>query len=84
MQKAVESEVTSTSAPPEVVAEPAAGEVMHIDFSVGGMTCAHCPPLVAKALKQVEGVVDARVNLATQTASVDFAPSHCGHRVDAD
>ncbi len=74
-QKAVESEVTSTSAPPKAVAEPAAGKVMRIDFAVGGMTCAHCSPLVAKALKQVDGVVNARVRLASQTASVDFDPA---------
>lgn len=47
----------------------------HVKISVGGMTCAHCPPLVAKALKQVDGVIDARVSLATQTASVDFDPA---------
>lgn len=47
---------------------------MHIDFAVRGMTCAHCPPLVAEAPKQVDGVIDVRVNLATQTASIDFNP----------
>lgn len=47
----------------------------HVEISVGEMTCAHCPPLVAKALKQVDGVIDARVSLASQTASVDFDPA---------
>ncbi len=39
-------------------------------FGVTGMTCASCVGRVERALKKVPGVVDASVNLATESASV--------------
>ena len=39
-------------------------------LSIGGMTCASCLVRVEKALKKVEGVTDATVNLATERAEV--------------
>ena len=44
-------------------------------LDIGGMTCASCVGRVEKALRQVDGVRDARVNLATETAAVDFDPA---------
>jgi P-type Cu+ transporter len=41
-------------------------------ISVTGMTCAACSSRVERALKKTEGVVDARVNLATERATVVF------------
>ncbi|HEX9657667.1 MAG TPA: heavy metal translocating P-type ATPase [Bacteroidota bacterium] len=41
-------------------------------FQVEGMTCASCVKRVENALKEVNGVVDASVNLATETASIGF------------
>jgi Cu+-exporting ATPase len=41
-----------------------------LDLKVEGMTCASCVARVEKALKKVPGVVDATVNLATETATV--------------
>ncbi|MEF3367609.1 heavy metal translocating P-type ATPase [Methylocystis sp. 9N] len=41
-----------------------------IELGVGGMTCASCVAHVEKALRGVPGVIDARVNLATERASV--------------
>lgn len=41
-----------------------------IDLKVEGMTCASCVARVEKALRKVPGVVDASVNLATETATV--------------
>ncbi len=45
---------------------------MNAPLSVGiqGMTCASCAARVEKVLKQVPGVTDATVNLATETARV--------------
>ncbi len=40
------------------------------NFSIDGMTCASCVRHVEKALKKVEGVDEAVVNLATEQASV--------------
>ena len=41
-----------------------------VSISVGGMTCAACVRRVENALAQVEGVVEANVNLATARATV--------------
>ena len=39
-------------------------------LKIGGMTCASCVSRVEKALRQVPGVLQAEVNLATETAEV--------------
>ena len=36
----------------------------HVDLSIGGMTCRHCPPMVEKALEGMAGVHAAQVNVA--------------------
>ncbi len=45
-----------------------------LDIGIGGMTCASCVVRVERALKKVPGVSDARVNLATESARVQFLP----------
>src|SRR4051794_2904173 len=47
-------------------------------LDIEGMTCASCVNRVQKALTRVDGVVDASVNLATETASVTYDPSAAG------
>ncbi|MFM0736930.1 heavy metal translocating P-type ATPase [Paraburkholderia xenovorans] len=42
------------------------------ELEIGGMTCASCSARVEKALAKVPGVARASLNLATETASVDF------------
>ncbi|GAA5533527.1 heavy metal translocating P-type ATPase [Deinococcus aluminii] len=49
--------------------------VSHIELGVQGMTCASCVGRVERALKKVDGVLDASVNLATERASVTYLPS---------
>lgn len=41
-----------------------------VDLAIEGMTCASCVARVEKALKKTPGVIDAVVNLATETARV--------------
>ena len=41
-----------------------------LSVSIQGMTCASCSARVEKVLKQLPGVTDATVNLATETATV--------------
>ncbi|MCA0042211.1 heavy metal translocating P-type ATPase [Celeribacter litoreus] len=43
-----------------------------ITFDIQGMTCASCVGRVERALADVEGVTEASVNLAAETASVKF------------
>ncbi|MBM2839727.1 MAG: copper-transporting P-type ATPase [Bacteroidetes bacterium] len=46
-----------------------------ISLPVEGMTCASCVARVEKALKNVDGVQNASVNLATEKATVEFSPA---------
>ncbi|RWA94542.1 MAG: heavy metal translocating P-type ATPase [Mesorhizobium sp.] len=46
-----------------------------LTLRIGGMTCAHCPPAIKKAVRAVKGVQATSVNLATQTAKVDYDPA---------
>ena len=49
-------------------------EKQQITLRVDGMTCASCVHHVEEALKEVPGVSQAQVNLATETAMVDYDP----------
>ena len=69
--------MTTDTAPPET---PPAGDTDApglaegtLRFNVKGMTCASCVRRVERALSGVEGVEGARVNLATEEATVDLA-----------
>lgn len=42
-----------------------------IQFTIQGMTCDHCVNAVTRALKDVPGVVDARVSLESNSAAVE-------------
>lgn len=44
-------------------------------LQISGMTCAACVAVVEKTLKKIPGVVDARVNLATEKATVVHDPA---------
>lgn len=46
-----------------------------ISIKIEGMHCATCSLTVEKALKSVEGIKNAEVNLASNTALVEFDPS---------
>ncbi len=46
-----------------------------LELGVTGMTCAACVGRVERALKKVDGVLDANVNLATERAMVQYLPA---------
>ncbi|MCR3884680.1 MAG: heavy metal translocating P-type ATPase [Methanothrix sp.] len=50
-------------------------DLKRADLKITGMTCASCASAVEEALGGVDGVSGARVNLGTQTASVDLDPT---------
>lgn len=58
---------------------PAAAETITLDIE--GMTCASCVGRVEKALKRVEGVVDAAVNLATERPQSRCLAEQPGKRI---
>lgn len=45
------------------------------ELGIQGMTCASCVGRVERALKKVDGVLSASVNLATERASVTYLPA---------
>ncbi|SMB79133.1 heavy metal translocating P-type ATPase [Deinococcus hopiensis] len=49
--------------------------VSSLELGIQGMTCASCVGRVERALKKVDGVLSASVNLATERASVTYLPS---------
>ena len=54
-----------------------------LTLPIEGMTCASCVGRVEKALKQVPGVSDAVVNLATERATINGAAHHRSQLVDS-
>jgi len=49
-----------------------------VDLPITGMTCANCVQNVERALRKVEGVLRADVNLASERATVEYVPSVVG------
>ncbi|MGB8954583.1 MAG: heavy metal translocating P-type ATPase, partial [Tumebacillaceae bacterium] len=45
------------------------------DFDITGMTCAACATRIEKGLNKMPGVTSATVNLALETARVEFSPA---------
>lgn len=51
------------------------GETMEkVSVKIQGMTCAACSTKVERALKKMEGVIEANVNLALEKATVEYDP----------
>ncbi len=51
-----------------------ADSLMRVDLPITGMTCASCVRTVERALSRTDGVTEASVNLATERATVRYAP----------
>ena len=62
----------TTTAPQDAIAPDDTTEICTLD--IGGMTCASCVRRIEKSLLKLDGVTDARVNLATEVASITYAP----------
>ncbi|ADI15197.1 heavy metal translocating P-type ATPase [Truepera radiovictrix] len=58
--------------------QPETTDLRRLSVGVQGMTCASCVGRVERALKNVEGVEEASVNLATEKANVTFDPQRVG------
>lgn len=58
----------------EMTTETTAG----VRFPVEGMTCASCVNRIERYLRKVDGVDEANVNLATESASVRYDPARVG------
>ena len=54
---------------------PAQADASRLTLPIQGMSCASCAGRVEKALTKVPGVQSAEVNLATERAQVQIAPS---------
>ncbi len=51
-----------------------AGETQTVTLDVPGMTCKFCPITIRKALSKVPGVIEAKSDYASKTATVIFDP----------
>ncbi len=58
-------------------------KLAELSLKVDGMTCASCSARVERALRQVPGVAEASVNLATEKASVTLAGEVSAHTLVA-
>jgi Cu+-exporting ATPase len=63
---------TSSDLSPQQAIHPLAPDETSCILQIDGMTCAACVNRVEKALSRVDGVSRASVNLATETATVQF------------
>ena len=64
-----------------IAAAPAEGRGSgpeRVTLTIGGMTCASCVVHVERALRSVEGVSAASVNLASERATVEYVPGAAG------
>lgn len=50
-------------------------QLERLELDVFGMTCAACSTRIEKVLNKEEGVKQATVNLATESASIEFNPA---------
>ena len=66
---------TTPATPPDTAGSAADAETETGTLDIGGMTCASCVGRIEKALLKLDGVADARVNLATEVASITYAPN---------
>ena len=66
---------TTPATPPDTAGSAADAETETGTLDIGGMTCASCVVRIEKALLKLDGVADARVNLATEVASITYAPN---------
>ena len=48
---------------------------MNKKYKVGGMTCSACSNRVERGVKKMDGIIDANVNLTTETLTVNFDES---------
>src|SRR3954452_9153210 len=66
---------TTFVTPPEITGSAADADIATCTLEIGGMTCASCVGRIEKALLKLDGVADARVNLATEVASITYVPN---------
>jgi len=60
---------------PFTVIPAAEANLQTVVLDVPGMTCNFCPVTVRKALQKVPGVVEARADFESKTATVTFDPA---------
>jgi Cu+-exporting ATPase len=67
--------IKGAGAIPAVAPRQHGESVAEIELSIGGMDCPHCPANVEEALRKLDGVSAAHVNLANRSAHVVYEPS---------
>jgi Cu+-exporting ATPase len=57
------------------VSSPVGGGLKKVEIPITGMSCASCVAKIEKGLSKMSGIADAKVNFATEKATVTFDPS---------
>ena len=70
-----EAQVSKTEVLESIRASGYTPVVDEVTLDIGGMTCANCVTKVERTLNKLDGVLSSSVNLATERASVSFAPN---------
>ena len=70
-QVAFDGPITALTEALDAVGYPAKSS--QADLSIDGMSCASCVAKIERALTSSPGVIEAQVNLATRTATVNYA-----------
>src|SRR5512142_1291204 len=63
---------------PASMTSPTAAPIEIVSFPIEGMTCASCVNRITRFLSKVEGVEEANVNLASESATVRYGPAVIG------
>ena len=50
-------------------------------FSIGGMTCAACASAVERATKKIDGVIESKVNLATEKLTIEYDQNKVSEKI---
>jgi len=73
-----ESYVSSSKDNEETGGTGGEGEITKLDLPISGMSCASCVAKIEKGLAEIEGVNEAKVNFATERASITYSPARTG------
>ena len=69
---------TNQTAPNKLSAVASAAQPTEVTFGVTGMTCTSCANTIERNLRKVPGVQSARVNFASERATVAYDPVQAG------
>ena len=62
------------------IEEISSKRLQSLELKVGGMTCSSCTNAITKHLENVQGVLEVKINLITEIATIKYMPNNIGPR----